>query len=155
MKQDSSNLIVSNKASKVIPRQGIVELEKILDKQSILLGDKEKELIGKTFDYNPNALIVKNHDVWVPPFFGRMPPWHNIGDRVVNLKTTGYSFAPFAASGTVVGILGSKKEDNGVYENKVEVLFDKPFIGGTNLGGRCKWGRGAIVDFDDIFNITL
>lgn len=155
MKQDSSNLIVSNKASKVIPRQGIVELEKILEKQSILLGDKEKELIGKTFDYNPNSLIVKNHDVWIPPFFSRMPAWHNIGDRVVNLKTTGNSFAPFAASGTVVGILGNKKEENGIYENKVEVLFDKPFIGGTNLGGRCKWGRGSIVDFDDIFNITL
>jgi len=37
---------------------------------------------------------------------------------------------------------------------KVEVLFDKPFLGGSNLGGRCKWGRGAVIDFDDIFNLS-
>lgn len=33
------------------------------------------------------------------------------------------------------------------------MLFDKPFIGGSNLGGRCALLRGAIVDFKDIFNL--
>lgn len=65
----------------------------------------------------------------------------------------GFSFAPFGACGTVVGILGNKPE-NGVLEVKVEVMFDRPFLGGTNLGGRCNWGRGAVVDFDDIFNLN-
>ncbi len=61
--------------------------------------------------------------------------------------------APFGASGTVVGILGNKPE-NGLLKIKIEVLFDYPFIGGTNLGGRCSWGRGAVVNFDDIFNLN-
>ena len=65
----------------------------------------------------------------------------------------GQSFAPFGWSGTVIGILGNKPE-NGVLEIKIEILFDQPFIGGTNLSGRCSWGRGAIVDFDDVYNIT-
>lgn len=33
------------------------------------------------------------------------------------------------------------------------MLFDKSFIGGSNLGGRCTLLRGAIVDFKDIFNL--
>jgi len=53
----------------------------------------------------------------------------------------------------VIGILGNKPE-NGVLEVKIEVMFDHPFLGGSNLGGRCTWGRGAVVDFDDIFNLT-
>ena len=53
----------------------------------------------------------------------------------------------------MIGILGNKPE-NGVLEVKIEVMFDHPFLGGSNLGGRCAWGRGAVVDFDDIFNMA-
>ena len=65
----------------------------------------------------------------------------------------GRSFAPFGAAGTIVGILGNKRESDAL-EIKVEVMFDRPFVGGSNLGGRCKWGRGAIVDFDDVYNLN-
>lgn len=98
--------------------------------------------------------MERSDDIWIPPLFYKRPPWHEIGDRVVNLKTTGTSFAPFGASGTVVGILGTRREEGGALEMKVEVLFDRPFIGGSSLNGRCKWGRGAIVDFDDIYNLN-
>lgn len=154
LKQEDSNLILANKASKVIPREGIRKLEEFLNQHKELpISPEAKNVVGKTFPYNPNFLIQKSLDTWIPPLFLKKPPWHKIGDRVVNLKTVGYSFAPFGATGTVVGILGNKPE-NGTLEVKIEVLFDKPFIGGTNLGGRCQWGRGAVVDFDDIYNLN-
>jgi hypothetical protein len=105
------------------------------------------------FPYNPNFLIPKYLDNWIPPFFSRKPPWHKLGDRIVNLKVNGYSYAPFGAVGTIVGMLGNRHE-NGVFKAKIEVVFDSPFIGGNNLGGRCSWGRGAVVNFDDIFNLN-
>lgn len=155
LKHGTSSLAQSNKSSKVIPREGIKELEKILDEnRNLLFAEKDKQIIGKEFDYNPNFISERNDDVWIPPLFYKRPPWHEIGDRVVNLKTTSTSVAPFGASGTIVGILGMKREESGsAFEMKVEVLFDRPFIGGTNLNGRCKWGRGAVVDFDDVYNL--
>ncbi len=50
---------------------------------------------------------------------------------------------PFGLSGIVVGIF------NGLFE----VVFDEPFMGGSNLMGRCSYFRGAIVEFLDVFNI--
>ena len=50
---------------------------------------------------------------------------------------------PFGKTGTIIGII----------DTKIEVLFDEPFIGGSNLGGRCPWLRGAIVLFTDVFNL--
>mmetsp|Transcript_41689 Transcript_41689/g.37090 ORF Transcript_41689/g.37090 Transcript_41689/m.37090 type:complete len:425 (+) Transcript_41689:2473-3747(+) len=153
MKSELSTLVLANKASKVIPREGVHQLEKILNQQSNIISDPANPHGNKSFPYNPNFLIPNTGDSWIPPLFFRRPPWHKIGDRVVNLKTNGQSFAPFGWSGTVIGILGNKPE-NGVWEIKIEILFDKPFIGGTNLSGRCSWGRGAVVDFDDVYNIT-
>ena len=51
---------------------------------------------------------------------------------------------PFGRIGTVTGI----------YKSKIEVLFDEPFIGGTDLSGRCGFFRGAVVDFLHIFNLS-
>lgn len=58
-----------------------------------------------------------------------MPEGHDTGDRVINLNEFGkLQRVPFGAIGTIVGIM----------KNKYEVVFDKEFIGGSNLGGRCK-----------------
>ena len=46
--------------------------------------------------------------------------------------------------GTIIGII----------DRKIEVLFDEPFIGGSNLGGKCNYWRGALLDFIDVFNLT-
>jgi len=144
---------MNNKASKVIPREGIKELEKVLTGGKNYFGEQAKHILNKVFPYNPNFIIPKYLDNWIPPFFSRKPLWHKLGDRIVNLKVNGYSFAPFGAVGTVVGILGNRQE-NGVLKARIEVVFDSPFIGGENLGGRCSWGRGAVVNFDDIFNLN-
>lgn len=41
----------------------------------------------------------------------------------------------------------------GILDNKFEVVFLEPFIGGTSLGGRCKPQRGLIVEFGEIYNL--
>ena len=51
---------------------------------------------------------------------------------------------PFGRIGTVTGI----------YKKNIEVYFDEPFIGGTDLSGRCDFFRGAVVDFLHIFNLS-
>jgi len=48
-------------------------------------------------------------------------------------------------AGTVTGIIG----------RKLEIVYDEPFIGGTNLLGRCSMMRGAIGNFADVFNIKF
>ena len=52
---------------------------------------------------------------------------------------------PYGLTGTIVGILDAK----------IEVVFDHPFIGGTNLGGRCPLLRGSVLHFYDVFNHEL
>jgi len=153
IKQDTANLILANKASKVLPKEGVTELEKFLNRKEYLNSKEfKKAATSKVIPLNPNFLVPKYENTWVPPLYFKKPFWHHVGDRIVNLKINGRNFAPFGACGTVIGILGNKPE-NGVWEVKIEVMFDQPFLGGTNLGGRCTWGRGAVVDFDDIFNL--
>lgn len=52
--------------------------------------------------------------------------------------------APFGMSGTVVGI----------EENDYLVVSDSPFIGGTNLGGRCAFSRGLMIKFTDVYSLN-
>lgn len=150
MKAENANLIQANHSSKVLPREGVQLIEKfIAEKRS-----ERKKPPPKQYEYgtyNPNFLYPYYEDYWIPPTFAEQPPWHFVGDRVVNLKCTGSNYPPFGAQGTVVGILGNKYENNAL-EVKLEVLFDEPFIGGTNLGGRCSWARGAIVNFSSVYN---
>jgi len=89
LKQESSRLSMNNKASKVIPREGIKELEKVLTGGRTYFGEQAKHILNKVFPYNPNFLIPKYLDNWIPPFFSRKPPWHKLGDRIVNLKVNG------------------------------------------------------------------
>ena len=48
---------------------------------------------------------------------------------------------PFGKSGTVIG----------GYKSDIEVLFDEPFIGASNLSGRCPPFMGAVISFYDLF----
>lgn len=78
------------------------------------------------------------------PSFKEQPDFPQVGDRVINLNNLTIHTIPFGLSGTIVGIL----------ENKFEVLFDRPFIGGSNLGGKCSSMRGGLLQLKDFFNIT-
>lgn len=67
----------------------------------------------------------------------------NLGDRIVMVEETGN--VPLAAKGTVVGIQSSA----------LDVLWDIPFIGGTNLAGRCSDYRGQVVAPDTVLNLSM
>ena len=66
----------------------------------------------------------------------------NLGDRV--LFTLEQGFIPFGAHGTVIGIEGPM----------LEILYDKPVIGGSTLGGRCKEGCGVVSHNFGILNLS-
>jgi hypothetical protein len=66
----------------------------------------------------------------------------SLGDRVV--CTTDEGAVPLGAKGTVVGI----------DEDIIEVLFDIPLVGGTDLDGRCSVFRGKQCSFGGLLNLT-
>ena len=55
------------------------------------------------------------------------------------------SSAPVGARGILVGKLNA---------TTCQVVFDRPFIGGGDLGGRCSELRGRNVPLDTLLNLT-
>jgi 5'-3' exoribonuclease 1 len=66
----------------------------------------------------------------------------SLGDRVVSTVDEGN--VPLGARGTVIGL-----QDGGL-----DVLFDFPFIGGSDLGGRCSPYRGKECSSVSLLNLT-
>ncbi|KAI9256901.1 exoribonuclease 1 [Sporodiniella umbellata] len=67
----------------------------------------------------------------------------NLGDRVVYATDTG--IVPLGLKGTVVS-----------YSQKViDVVFDKPFLGGTTLDGGCQETRGAALNTWQVINYGI
>ncbi|KAK9476015.1 XRN 5'-3' exonuclease N-terminus-domain-containing protein [Lipomyces japonicus] len=69
-----------------------------------------------------------------------------LGDRVCYTLDSGR--VPIAFRGTVVGIT----EHDG--RHALDVVFDFPFLGGTNLNGLCSVERGLTVDASSVLNIS-
>ena len=69
---------------------------------------------------------------------------YRVGDRVINILSKTRYYIPFGLRGSVVGHT----------DDKVLVVFDKPFIGGTNLFGHCQDYRGAVVQSKRLLNMT-
>jgi 5'-3' exoribonuclease 1 len=66
----------------------------------------------------------------------------DLADRVVSVGAG--AGPPFGARGTVVGL----------YDEAVEVLFDAPFAGGTDLFGRCAGAHGALLPATHLLNLS-
>ncbi|MBW0465257.1 hypothetical protein O181_004972 [Austropuccinia psidii MF-1] len=66
-----------------------------------------------------------------------------LGDRVTMVSDRGT--VPISAKGTVVGVT----------EKFIEVVFDGPFIGGTDLSNRCQEYHGATVPPSTLLNLTF
>ena len=66
----------------------------------------------------------------------------SLGDRVVSTFDEGP--IPLGLKGTVVGI----------ESDFLQVLFDKTFLGGTDLDGRCSLYRGFVVANDTVLNLS-
>ena len=71
------------------------------------------------------------------------PSYPFIGDRVVFINNRDKKMM-FGLTGTVIG----------TYKLEIEILFDEPFIGGTDLKGRCPPFRGGVANFFDIFDLS-
>ncbi|KAH9813633.1 XRN 5'-3' exonuclease N-terminus-domain-containing protein [Melampsora americana] len=65
-----------------------------------------------------------------------------VGDRVVLATDSGA--VPLSAKGTVVGLS----------DRLIDVVFDAPFIGGTNLSNKCSAYRGASISPASLLNLT-
>eukprot|EP00730_Choanoeca_flexa_P006854 TRINITY_DN12234_c0_g1_i2.p1 TRINITY_DN12234_c0_g1~~TRINITY_DN12234_c0_g1_i2.p1 ORF type:complete len:941 (+),score=205.29 TRINITY_DN12234_c0_g1_i2:172-2823(+) len=68
-----------------------------------------------------------------------------LGDRVVCVRAAGS--VPWGAQGYLVGIFGGETDD-------VEVLFDEPFMGAIDLGGRCSTLRGYRLPSTFLVNLS-
>ncbi|TPX52871.1 hypothetical protein SeMB42_g01129 [Synchytrium endobioticum] len=87
---------------------------------------------------------VPRHSVLKPAHAkNRLAHQHfDLGDRVLYVADIG--IVPFGSPGTIVGLDGPL----------VEVLFDRPFMGGTTLDDRCAPSRGMEVSKYTILNLT-
>jgi 5'-3' exoribonuclease 1 len=75
---------------------------------------------------------------------GHAGSWE-LGNRVVNAKNTGT--VPFGLRGTVVGFSADNSE--------VEVVFDRPFLGGDALRGRCSDLRGKQLPVAQLWRLPV
>jgi len=66
----------------------------------------------------------------------------SLGDRVVFAGST--ESPPFGTRGTIVGVHG----------DFLEVIFDAPFDGGNDLGGRCNGKQGAVIPQYALLNLS-
>lgn len=93
---------------------------------------------------DPNLIQRQCDYVQIPMYFLEHPFHHEVGDRVVNINSIAKAnVPPFGAYGVVVGVV----------DKHVQVVFDEPFVGGTDLGGKCTWMRGGNLEFLDVFNL--
>ncbi|CAK71646.1 unnamed protein product (macronuclear) [Paramecium tetraurelia] len=129
----TSQYTLCNVASSTYSSQTIKALEE----------SKQSQKVQRTL-FTHKFWLLNQEKFYVPPLMTEHPKIHKLGDRVVALNN---NYTNFGAYGVVVGVI-----DNG--EIMIEVLWDKPRFGQTDLGGRCSPLRGSLVRFLDIFNIT-
>ncbi|KAL4436223.1 hypothetical protein ABPG74_018207 [Tetrahymena malaccensis] len=142
MKKKESQFCSSTVASKVMHSQKIEQLVKFQDEfVQTKLNIPQKDQIVHQIDANNAIPAVYSSKQYI--YFKDQPFYHEVGDQVIYIGTYNTKNAPFGLQGTIVGIM----------DDKIEVLFIKPFIGGVNLGGRCPPQRGLIVSFDEIYNL--
>lgn len=104
----------------------------------------KKGLVGKTIPIDKNMVMFNNQDQQVVgTTFKEHPQYPSIGDRVVFVSKDHMHFR-FGMTGTIIG----------TYKLNIEVLFDEPSIGCTDLSGRCPPFRGGICKFLEIFDLT-
>ncbi|EAS07144.2 XRN 5'-3' exonuclease amine-terminal protein (macronuclear) [Tetrahymena thermophila SB210] len=142
MKKKESQFCSSTVASKVMHSQKIEQLVKFQDEfVQTKLNIPQKDQTIHQIDANNAIPAVYSSKQYI--YFKDQPFYHEVGDQVIYIGTYNTKNAPFGLQGTIVGIM----------DDKFEVVFIKPFIGGVNLGGRCPPQRGLVVQFDEIYNL--
>ena len=104
-------------------------------------------------DLRPVDVMKPDMDVFVAP---KTVSSIDLGDRVVFSRIG--SAVPFGARGFVIasaasgGSGGIGGDDS--KENKWEVVFDEPFLGGSTLGKKCAAYTGFLCSASSLFNLS-
>eukprot|EP00005_Dracoamoeba_jomungandri_P010120 CAMPEP_0174266432 /NCGR_PEP_ID=MMETSP0439-20130205/30202_1 /TAXON_ID=0 /ORGANISM="Stereomyxa ramosa, Strain Chinc5" /LENGTH=1547 /DNA_ID=CAMNT_0015353391 /DNA_START=52 /DNA_END=4695 /DNA_ORIENTATION=- len=126
---ESNNLPRVPVGSKTVSSAAMKAIEKQSNRYA---ASQAKQKVQKVkLEVSPKTLlnpISEDTQVENDTTFGNSIP--RLGERVLNLRDCGP--IPFGLTGTVVSNI----------DDKLEVLFDKEFIGGNNLNGRCSELRG-------------
>jgi len=126
-------------SSQTLPQKSYISLQEKLHKNTginpelILVNSRIKEV------------FVEINPFWVRPFGNKSYSEYQVGDRVINIKTSGLSVVPFGYSGTIIGI----------YLNKVMIEFDKPLITGSSFNGACRKFCGILLDSHSVLNVSM
>lgn len=115
----------------------------ITAKNKILRENQINSDFSQLMVLNPNYIYQETYP-WVPPFMSYQPPPFQLGDRVVNIRSTDFTFIPFGEKGTVTAISN----------DYIEVMFDNEFPGGSTLNGRFRSRKGAYVKPLNLINLT-
>lgn len=118
------------------------ELTDIINPTNNNNNNKTKKILDKVV-VNPNYLYQETYP-WIPPFYNYEPTGFELGDRVINIRSSDIPAIPFALGGVVTGIT----------DKFVEVCFDHPFFGGTTCNYRFKSNRGALVKTENLLNLS-
>jgi hypothetical protein len=139
----------TNISSDFISKKDCRKIEDFIEKKIEI---KEQENLNNTnknqrksfkISLNPNYLYQENNP-WIPPFYNSSPAEFELGDRVINIKSSDVPYVPFGLAGIVTGM----------FEQFIEICFDRSFFGGTTCNGRFTNKRGAYVKKECLLNLT-
>lgn len=114
------------------------------------------EIVNKSYNHVSLSLNEKETISSFQIFAERFPFWcspvrdqdaasFKMGHRVLNLNSQLRRYVPFGARGTVVGRT----------QDRVIVMYDEQFIGGSDIFGLCEKYRGAMILPNNLLNLTL
>jgi len=146
---DTHHLPLVPVSSKSISRDAIAAVQRASDdvrahierQKAAVTNDNNKYI---TVKLSP-SVVLSNDDIksgqWVNSPTANVNP--KLGDRVANMTNV---VVPFGLRGTIVAIHPST--------GYVEVLFDSFFVGGTTLYGSCASGRGLLLAYSQLLNLS-
>ncbi|KAJ3034412.1 hypothetical protein HK097_004516, partial [Rhizophlyctis rosea] len=127
--------------SVALTKEFVKEIEEKIDEAYEAAGgeEEEKKKVKNVVVKNvPREVILKpshaKHRLTLQTF--------TLGDRVVHVLDTG--IIPLGHKGTVIGL----------EKSFLDIVFDRPFMGGNSLEGRCGQQKGMTVHKDAVLNLT-
>ena len=143
---DTHHLPLVPVTSSAISRDAVLAVQRASDDTIRTLEKRKQQDEQKFIKVRLSVNVVFSIDdtinrQWFRSPTSSIPP--RLGDRVTNLLNP---TAPFGFRGTVVAIHPSS--------NCVEVLFDREFVGGKSLYGACSNGRGLLIPWYHLLNLS-
>ena len=143
---DTHHLPLVPVTSSAISRDAVLAVQRASDDTMKTLEKQKKQSEQRFVKVRLSVNVVFSIDDLTNRQWFRSPTSQitpRLGDRVTNLVNP---TVPFGFRGTVVAIHPSS--------NCVEVLFDREFVGGKSLYGACSNGRGLLVPWYHLLNLS-